>query len=432
MQKGLLQITKGLQFLHEQAQVVHSDLTLDSIVITAKGDWKLSPHLAFVQGRLLPSGQPTPWIFPDHDSAIPLYCQRNLDYMAPEYALSEQPPAPSNDLWSLGCLAFALLGKTGGPPFTTRGRLDTYRDQFRDFAVQKSTWPRLGSEVSDLLHALLEPNPSLRPTAASLPTTCSYFSSILVSTLRFLDRDNYTSKSSPELISFMKGLRSVLPSFSKRVQQKRILSALLEQGLGKGSRLEVIPSVLPNVFYIAEEMSNVRLTPFFSSPTNSQSQAEFQETVLPSLKQLFVLSASDSPDCALALLSHLPLLESKTTHLVFRSEITPLLLSLLSAPQAPLLMKTLEAIPPLCTPRTTGQAATLDFATVKDTIFPRVAEVFARTTVLGVKVGGLICLGGLVPVLDRYTITDKLVPILAKIKTKGELLIRGWRKEVLK
>ena len=121
----------------------------------------------------------------------------------------------------------------------------------------------------------------------------------------------------------------------------------------------------------------------------------------------------------MALLDHLPLLEQKTSITVFRQEITPLLLSLLSATQPPLLMKTLEAIPPLCT-SVGDRSASLDFALVKDTIFPRVAEVFAKTTVLGVKVGGLICMGGLVQILDRYTITDKLVPILAKIKTKGE------------
>lgn len=179
--------------------------------------------------------------------------------MAPEYAVSEQSPAPSNDMWSLGCIAYALLGKSGEPPMSTRGRLESYRHQLQDFGVQKANWSRFGSEVADLLCVLLETNPHSRPTAATLPTTCSFFSSILVSTLRFLDRDNYTTKSNPELISFMKGLRSVLPSFSKRVQQKRILSALLEQGLGKGSRLEVIPSVLPNVFFISAEMSNVGL-----------------------------------------------------------------------------------------------------------------------------------------------------------------------------
>lgn len=36
IQKGLLQVGKGLQFLHEQAKLVHLNLTEDAIVINAK------------------------------------------------------------------------------------------------------------------------------------------------------------------------------------------------------------------------------------------------------------------------------------------------------------------------------------------------------------------------------------------------------------
>lgn len=36
IQKGLLQIGKALQFLHESAKLVHSNLTTEAIVINAK------------------------------------------------------------------------------------------------------------------------------------------------------------------------------------------------------------------------------------------------------------------------------------------------------------------------------------------------------------------------------------------------------------
>lgn len=99
---------------------------------------------------------------------------------------------------------------------------------------------------------------------------------------------------------------------------------------------------------------------------------------------------------------------------------TPLLLTLLSSTHAPLLIKTLQTIPPLCTSEesSTKSSSALDFATVRDVVFPRVAEVFTKTTVLGVKVAGLVCLGGLVSVLDKYTLQEKVVPLIAKIRTK--------------
>jgi len=36
IQKGLLQIGKALQFLHESAKLVHSNLTPDAIIVNAK------------------------------------------------------------------------------------------------------------------------------------------------------------------------------------------------------------------------------------------------------------------------------------------------------------------------------------------------------------------------------------------------------------
>ena len=44
IQKGLLQIGKALQFLHESAKLVHSNLTPDAIVINAKVGHSLCIH----------------------------------------------------------------------------------------------------------------------------------------------------------------------------------------------------------------------------------------------------------------------------------------------------------------------------------------------------------------------------------------------------
>jgi SCY1-like protein 2 len=105
IQKGLLQIGKALQFLHESAKLVHCNLTPDAIVINAKGDWKLS---GFGLSTYLTSqnGQPPKWDFPSFDKALPQAVQRDFDYMAPEYALDETL-VPSNDMYALGAIIFA-------------------------------------------------------------------------------------------------------------------------------------------------------------------------------------------------------------------------------------------------------------------------------------------------------------------------------------
>ena len=77
----------------------------------------------------------------------------------------------------------------------------------------------------------------------------------------------------------------------------------------------------------------------------------------------------------------------------------------------------------------------LDFSSIKNDLFPIVASVFSKTTSLAIKVRGLeafvvLCGGGTGSVesrdskpntstiLDKYTVQEKIVPLLKAIKTK--------------
>jgi SCY1-like protein 2 len=89
----------------------------------------------------------------------------------------------------------------------------------------------------------------------------------------------------------------------------------------------------------------------------------------------------------------------------------------------------------------------LDFSTIKNELFPVIASIFAKTSSMGIKIRGLealktLCGGGnntqndyqgdgltgvveapksknfSVSILDKYTIQEKVVPLLRGIKTK--------------
>jgi len=71
----------------------------------------------------------------------------------------------------------------------------------------------------------------------------------------------------------------------------------------------------------------------------------------------------------------------------------------------------------------------LDFITVKTSLFPKVAAVFTHTTTLGTKIATLDCFLAMVPKLDnvssllamtddKFTMTEKVIPLLRNIKTK--------------
>lgn len=147
IQKGLLQIGKALQFLHESAKLVHCNLTPEAIVINAKGDWKLS---GFGLSTYLtsPSGEPARWVFPTYDRGMPQAVQRDFDYMAPEYALDESL-LPANDMYSLGCVLHAIHTKNG-PPFSNHGSLQNLRENVENLPSIRAGWHRLGEEVQGM------------------------------------------------------------------------------------------------------------------------------------------------------------------------------------------------------------------------------------------------------------------------------------------
>jgi SCY1-like protein 2 len=91
IQSGLSSLTKALQFLHESANVVHSNLSPQAIYVNAKvlsnnvsltrkGDWKLGGFGFGISTKNEP-GTDTGYEFPEYDSRLPRSVQRNLDFL---------------------------------------------------------------------------------------------------------------------------------------------------------------------------------------------------------------------------------------------------------------------------------------------------------------------------------------------------------------
>ncbi|WWC60474.1 uncharacterized protein I303_103047 [Kwoniella dejecticola CBS 10117] len=388
IQKGTLQIAKALSFLHEKGRGVHLNLGPDGIIINSKGDWKLS-GLSFMTPLNQPDGSPTKYVYPEVDARLPPQVQWKLDYLAPEYALDSQL-TPSSDLYSLGCLLYAVhMG--GKPPFQNRGSMQSLRDNaegslVREEWISGSKWERCGPELKDLLPRLLTRHPSNRISLASLPSH-PFFSSLAISTLSFLDATTFASKPREEKATFLRGLVRVLPTFSERLRKGKVLPSLLEEMKDP----YLLPFILPNVFEISRGLN----------------KDEFA-SVLPKLQPLFALK--DPPQNMLTLLEHLSLFEEKTTPPVFRENVMPLIYNSLECEHLPVQEKVLKTVPHLC--------EILDYGTVQNVLLVKVAILFTRTRILSVKVQTLDCFTSMVKTLDKATLTTKLVPLLAKIKTK--------------
>ncbi|KAK5108384.1 hypothetical protein LTR62_008340 [Meristemomyces frigidus] len=452
IQKGLLQLGKGLEFLHESAGLVHANLTPDAILINAKGDWKIS-GLSFCGSHESTTSATANTMPPInlhevliHDPRLPKSVQLNLDFTSPDFVLDNHLTA-SADIFSLGLIILALYNTPHTSPLSTSNSLSTYKRLFATSSTiptqnnnfllptTKPLPPRLAQE---LLPRLITRRPAQRLTAREFQEA-SYFDNILVSTIRFLDA--LPAKTTAEKTAFLRGLPRILAQFPKSVLERKVLPALLEEMKDR----ELLALILGNVFAMVRIM-----------PTGKRA---FGTLVVPRLREIFVGGLGNTSGRAgkgeaverdlskeaglMVLLENMPVVVENCGGKEFKEDVLPILLLALDSPTHGLVdvaLGTLGTVLPV-----------LDFSTIKHELFPAIAAVFAKTSSLAIKIKGLeafyvLCggspnndgvedgedgLNGIgvtdkkrandassSAILDKFTIQEKIVPLLKGIKTK--------------
>ncbi|KAK4119308.1 ARM repeat-containing protein [Parathielavia appendiculata] len=431
IQKGLLQVSKALEFLHENAGLVHGNLTPDSILINAKSDWKLS-GLSFcglmenstAQGSIQPINLREVL---RHTPSLPRTVQLNIDFTSPDFAIDNNL-TPSADMFSLGLLIISLYNSPHKSPLSTNGSLSAYQRLFQSSqSIPNSTNNFLSSRplpkelTNHVLPRLITRRPAQRMTATEFQQS-EFFNNILVSTIRFLDA--FPAKTPNEKSQFLRGLIKVLPSFPKSVLERKLLPALLDELKDK----ELLSLVLHNVFKIIELL-----------PSGKRA---FSDKVRPSLKEIFVTNVKQAQekDAArdaglMVVIEQLPVIGENCAGKEFKDDILPVIFNALESPTPSLVDAALRSLPSVL--------PQLDFSTIKNELFPVIATIFSRTNSLAIKIRGLqafvtLCggsidpsgddgLDGLAPqmkkatsptALDKFTMQEKIVPLIKGIKTK--------------
>ncbi|KAK9234872.1 kinase-like domain-containing protein [Lipomyces kononenkoae] len=382
IQKGLLQLAKGLEFLHYSVGIVHIGLVPSAVFVNAKSDWKLS-GLGFAQE--FRNGNSQEYFVQPYDPRFPFSVQLNLDYSAPELVIDHLID-PANDMFSLGCLIYAIYCSRS--PVNANGNPVTYKNSISQ-SLRLSRDSRFPNDMFEVLSQLLTRRPTERMSARDFQDS-PYFDNILINTIRFLDA--LPAKTTSERQAFMRGLSRVLPQFPNSVQQKKILPALVDE-LDKDESLT--GPILSNILEIGKTMS----------------QLSFGNRILPGLKRL-----KDRPSGLAVLLDKIDIIKSRVNGQEFTEDILPLIYSALNSQSPAIQEKTLNTIPQI--------TANIDFQAIKNELFPQVSAVFAQTNSLAVKVAALHALQGLIDGgLDKYTISEKLVPLLRGMKTREPTVI---------
>lgn len=262
IQKGLLQVGKALEFLHDNAGLVHGNLTPDAILINAKGDWKIS-GLAFC-GPAEGSTKQTSFQpislheVLSYDQRLPRSVQLSIDYTSPDFVM-DGTITTAADMFSLGLLCVSLYNSPHRSPLETHGSVSTYKrlmssssttpSPSNGFLAKGSALPR--HLTNHVLPRLITRRAAQRMTAREFQES-EYFDNILVSTIRFLDA--FPAKTPNEKAQFMRGLNKVLPSFPKSVMEKKILPAILEETKDKA----LLALILQNAFKIIQLLPSAR------------------------------------------------------------------------------------------------------------------------------------------------------------------------------
>ncbi|KAK9461694.1 kinase-like domain-containing protein [Lipomyces oligophaga] len=382
IQKGLLQVAKGLEFLHQSAGIVHLGLVPGAIFVNSKSDWKLAGFGFALDFRTTDIGE---YFIEQYDPRVPISMQFDIDYSAPELVIDHLVD-PANDMFSLGCIIHAIYSSHS--PLNTNQNPLTYKTMISQ-TLHISRDQGFPSYLQEILPHLLTRRPADRMSSRDFQDS-KYFDNILVNTIRFLDA--FPAKTSTERQAFMRGLSKVLPQFPASVQQKKILPTLLDE-LDKDESL--VSYILYNVLQISKDLPQTR----------------FSVTVLPALKKM-----KDTPTGQVVLLDSINVVRAKVTGSEFESDILPLVFSAMGSSSSSIQERALRAIPSI--------TKSLDFSIIKNDLFPNVSKVFTHTTSLAVKVAAVTAFKGLVAGgLDKYAISEKLVPLLKGMKTREPSVI---------
>ena len=65
----------------------------------------------------------------------------------------------------------------------------------------------------------------------------------------------------------------------------------------------------------------------------------------------------------------------------------------------------------------------MDFQAIKTALLPRIKRLILNTSLLSVRVNGLICIGKLLSHLDKWMVTDEILPLLQQVPSREPAVI---------
>lgn len=386
---GLLQITEGIAFLHNDVKLLHRNICPESIIINKNGAWKIFGFDFCIPASNPQDSQPS-FSFKEVDFDRPPITQPHFNYIAPEYILTLSCDTAS-DMFSLGAVMCTIFNK-GNPLINNYCSLNTIKKNFQQLQQSSLKLDFVPADVREHVKMLLSTTPEVRPDAFQF-SKLQFFEDVGVKTLQYLDSlyqwDNLQKS------HFYKGLPQILTQMTKRVALQRILPCLVKEY----ANVEMVPFVLPSVLLIAEQAT----------------KEEFCSLILPDLIPIFQIQ--EPVQIMLIFLQKMNLLLNQCPPDAIRNHVLPMIYCSLEADAQQIQELCLSIIPSI--------AALIEYSAMKNSLLPRIKKLCLHTNYLSVRVNCLVCIGNLLEHLDKWLVLDEVLPMLPQIPSKEPAVLMG-------
>ncbi|RWS22701.1 SCY1-like protein 2, partial [Leptotrombidium deliense] len=390
---GLLLVSEGLAFLHNDAKLLHRNISPEIVMVNKRGAWKLT-GFEFSCAPHNPHDFPLyfPYICIQNHIEDPQLTLPNLDYIAPEYLSEASGVEPkiglNSDMYSLGALTYTLYNK-GKPLLPTGGNMTLFNSsRLKQYEkIPSSTFDCLPDESRHHIKMLLSVDPILRPDAHQF-NKLNIFEDVLVRTLQYLDSlfqwDNLQKS------QFYKGLPEIMSLMPLRVKLHRVYPAMAKEFINP----EMVPFVLPNALLISEEVTD----------------NEFVEFILPELVPVFQMKEPIQISVILMQKMELILTKCKSNPTSIKEHILPMICRCLEVEVPQIQEQALNTIPTV--------VHLVDPPSIKNIIVPRIKRLCLSTSQLATRVNCLLCIAKLLETIDKWVVLDDIVPFLPDIPSK--------------
>lgn len=441
IQKGLLEISKGLQFLHNFCSIIHLNIQPLSIYVNAQGDWKLA-GFKFLQNlnELSPLERENFYIM-NNSSLVP-FANLNLNYTSPELIVdsSSQKLSTANDLWSLGMLIFFLYNKGDhlincfdpNSPSDFKGEFRSFEQKFYNHRPSELRY--LLKDVPEslwiILTQLLARYPNDRINIDQFIDS-DYFNGSLIKMMWFIDE--FSTKSMDDRLIFLDGLLTKddlllkLPGTFKHAKLLPLLIEVIsnELKLLSSKKLtmdtdQLISNSLLVILKIGQDLSSLSFQDrIYESLLNTTKSRKADASPLVALSKTSV-------KVRLALVSNFELLTKKLQAKQVTEIVKEIANSCLTFASSDVdLPNDQIQLQDLFLGNLFYVADLFDFPYLKNTLFPLLCQVFKTTTVLSTKLQTLATFQMLIDkkAIDRVIVTEQLLPVIENLKSRNKRIV---------